>query len=418
MPTPPTAPSRLRLCGVFILFVTSLYLAIGHRVRLSEWNVQSRTNAALEEAVAWKAGRLDLTENTYEVARVGEKRYNVVGLAFVLLSVVGTTLTELGGGSAGTFHSPFYVLFVAVPLFVGAFMALGMAARSITWGAVLAGYLLAGTSLLPVLEQCRGTHGGSVYFINHVLAVTGLLILCGDLLGRRRIWPALIGLALAAWSRQMTALYALPLIWLAWRGGAGSGVSGAGSAAPGRRSLRIALIGVALVAAVPMTLNYLKFGSPFDTGYSRIYEGRSDAIGRRGQAELFGLRYLERNAWAMNVEVPPWDVRRGVLQPVPAGTDGGSIWFTTPILLGVFVTARQWWRDAARRALMLGTLPVIAGLLLYHTTGANDAGHYRYALDFIPVWLMVIAPYATSPRGRPWTLGCLAFSAVYFSLLP
>ncbi|OWY71542.1 hypothetical protein B7486_07595 [cyanobacterium TDX16] len=402
--------SRLHVIGVFILFLVALQLSIGHRVRLTQWHVQRQSNSALDEAVAWKDGRLHITENTYEVARVGEHRYNVVGLAFVLISLVGTTLTELGGGPKGTFHAPFYVLFVAMPLVVAAFATFREATRSTVWGAVLAGYLFVGTSLLPVLEQCRGTtQGGSIYFINHALAVTGLLIMCADLLGPRKIWPALIGLALAAWSRQMTMLYALPLLWIAWRTGA---------AASSKRPMRIAVVGVLLIALFPMTLNYLKFGNPFDTGYSRIYEGRTDPIGRRGQEQLFGLRYLADNAWAMNAEIPSFDIRRGALQPVIAGRDGASIWFTTPLLIGILVTLRKWWADATRRALVLGSLPVIAGLLLYHVTGSNDAGHFRYALDFIPVWFIVIAPFTLSPRGKRWTLACLAFSATYFSLLP
>lgn len=402
--------SRLHILGVFILFLVALQLSVGHRVRLTQWHVQSQSNAALDEAVAWKDGRLNITENTYEVARVGENRYNVVGLAFVLIALVGTTLTEIGGGAKGTFHAPFYVLFVAMPLVVAAFASLREAARSTVWGATLAAYLLIGTSLLPVLEQCRGTaHGGSIYFINHVLAVTGLLLMCADLLGPRKIWPAVIGLALAAWSRQMTMLYALPLLWIAWRTGA---------AASSKRPMRIAVIGVLLITLFPMTLNYLKFGNPFETGYSRIYEGRTDPIGRRGQEQLFGLRYLAHNAWAMNAEIPSFDIRRGALQPVIAGRDGASIWFTTPLLIGILTTLRKWWADATRRALVLGSLPVIAGLLLYHVTGSNDAGHFRYALDFIPVWFIVIAPFTLTPRGKRWTLACLAFSATYFSLLP
>ncbi|MBK8270801.1 MAG: hypothetical protein IPK83_21840 [Planctomycetes bacterium] len=66
---------------------------------------------------------------------------------------------------------------------------------------------------------------------------------------------------------------------------------------------------------------------------------------------------------------------------------------------------------------MLATIPVIIGMWGYHTTESQQAGHYRYALDFIPIWFAVIAPYVTSRNAAPWTLGCLAWSALYFHTL-
>jgi hypothetical protein len=387
-----------------------LHLIIGHKIHLSQWQVHPESNAAFEEALRWKEGSLALRTNHYEVAHVGDKRYNVFGLAFVFISLVGTTLSSLTGGAAGDFSPPYYVALVALPLLLAAFGAFRAQTRSAAWGAVLAGMLIGGTSLVPVLQRCGGNQGGSINFISQVLAVTGLMLFTSNLLGRRRIWPALIGLALAAWSRPMTGLYALPLLWLAWR---------SGTETPGpRRSRTRALVGIAIIALVPMTLNTLKFGNPFKTGYGSIYEGRTDAIGRSGREKLFGVRYLPEQLRAMNLAYPSWDIRGGTLYPDTSDIDGGSIWLTTPLFLGIFATFPRWWRDPARRVLMLSTLPVIAGLVCYHTTGARSAGCYRYSLDFIPIWLLVIAPYIVSPRAAPWTIGCLAYSALYFNLLP
>ncbi len=404
---------RWHLYACLALLLVALYLVAGQRLRLSAWHVEAQTNSALEEAIQWKRGSLSLESNTYEVAEENGRRYNVVGLAFVLVSLLGTTLTSLGGGSADAFHGPYYLLLVGIPLPLAAFGSFRSAACSSRWGAVLAGQLIVGTSLLPVLEECQGrSQGGSVYFINHVLAVTGLLIFGADLLGRRRVWPAVLGLALAAWSRQMTLLYVLPLCLLARGSRKGQPRQGLS------RSFKIALVGAAFIAAVPMTLNTLKFGNPIDTGYSRIYQGRTDPIGSRGRESLFGLRYVPTHAWAMNCALPGLDVRGGSLYLDCAGVNGASIWLTSPILLAAVVTAPRWWRDGRRRALMLGTLPVIAGLWCYHTTAADGAGHYRYALDFIPIWLLVIAPYVTGRRAASLALGSLAFSALYFSLIP
>lgn len=409
--------------------LVALYLTVGHRVRISQWHVTPATNAALEEALMWKQGRLHLEQNDYEVARKGDRRYNVVGLAFVLLSVIGTTLGEIGGHPPGSFYGPHYAMLVALPLPIAAYAAFRTVTRSSPWAAVFAGYLIVGTPLLPVLQACQGgVHGASIYEINHVLAVTGLLIFAADLLGPRRIWPAVLGLMLAAWSRQMTMVYLPALLWLAWRHGTGDTAVHAQPAAPAcyiapsaarrRRALRIAAAGATVILAVPMTLNFLKFGNPLETGYARLYEGRTDPIGRRGQQQTFGLRYVAQNAHAMHMAFPSWSIRAGALRPETAGVDGASIWLTMPLLLGVPLTIRRWASDCIPRALLLSGIAVMAGLLTYHTSGANDAGYYRYALDFVPVWLLVIAPWMLSPRVRPWTLVALAWSALYFNLLP
>ena len=44
-------------------------------------------------------------------------------------------------------------------------------------------------------------------------------------------------------------------------------------------------------------------------------------------------------------------------------------------------------------------------------------GYFPYALDFLPVWLVVIAPWAVEGWRRWFTLGCLAYSALYFNVL-
>lgn len=419
--TSPIVEPAWFVVGCFALLLIGVYLTAGYRIRISEWHVRPESNAALEEALQWQKGRLSLEQNDYEVARVGDRRYNVVGLAFVLISLVGTSLTKLGGGPPGTMFAAHYIMLVALPLPIVAFAAFRSLTRSSVWGAVLAGNLIIATSLLPILAGCRGgQHGASIYYINHVLAVTGLLLLAADMLGPRRVWPSIIGLALAAWSRQMTCLYAIPILWLAFTDRPSEGRRRAASFLASLHPPRawLALSGVIVIAAVPMTLNYLKFGNPFETGYGRMYEGREDPIGRSGREELLSTKYLGHNAVAMNFAFPSWDLRQGSIHPDTSDMDGGSIWLTTPILLGVIVTANRWWQDRARRILMLASFAVAFGVLMYHTTGAQGSGHFRYGLDFIPIWLAAIAPYAVSPRGFPWTLGCMGYSALYFSLLP
>lgn len=492
-PRPPLAADepRWQTYGCLALLLVGLYLALGPKIALSTWQVTATGNAAMDEALQWRKGTLALSHQFYESAESGGQYYNVVGLAFTVLAATLVSLSDLltadpggaGAGPAAGLSTAQYLALVALPLPLVAFWAFRAVTRSASWAAVMAAALIAGTSLAHVLAVCQT---GSIYYINHVLAVIGLLIFGTEMLGKQRVLPALIGLILAAWSRQMTLLYALPLVWVAWRssgirdivalgprpasgqtsltkdtkstspeagvvsttgaasvvagtaeqelgrgggqegtaerelgryGGTRKSAGGNGTSLSKRRRLLFAVIGIAIAVGVPMTLNALKFGNPLETGYQRLYAGRTDPIGRRAQSALFSLRYVPMHARAMNTAYPAWDIRAGTLFPDVSDANGGSIWLTSPLLLAVFTTARRWWADPARRVLMLGTLPVIAGLWCYHTTGANGAGCYRYALDIIPLWLLVVAPYCRGPRGLPLTLGCLAYSALYFNLL-
>ncbi|MCZ6683340.1 MAG: hypothetical protein O7B26_09150 [Planctomycetota bacterium] len=76
-----------------------------------------------------------------------------------------------------------------------------------------------------------------------------------------------------------------------------------------------------------------------------------------------------------------------------------------------------WWRDRRRCWLMLGTLPVILGILMYHAPGFLSTGCYRFGMDYVPVWLMVAAPFLVRGRWRWWTVCAVAWSLVYFQLL-
>lgn len=93
------------------------------------------------------------------------------------------------------------------------------------------------------------------------------------------------------------------------------------------------------------------------------------------------------------------------------------MWVTTPILALVLLGLSNWGRDVSARTLMLCTLPIIAALLLYHNTGYRQYGYYRFALDFLPVWLIVGAQWMTQ-GWRRWATGvCVVWSVGYYAIL-
>lgn len=440
-PRHPSSEPRWQVVLVFIFMLVGLQLVAGPRLRLSEWTTSPLVggrdlvgssaadeaifgqgpglaeNHGMLEARAWRKGRLDLSP-TGPDPRLGLNRprdtayhdgkvYNVFPPLFTLLSRVALWLQDLQGlvgRDATVFYAPWYVALVALPLPIVGFWAFRTASGRSAPAAVFTAYLILGTPLLAMLANCRV---GSINEINHALCCTGLLLVIGDLLGKRRMWPTALGLLIAMGSRQLTAFYIPATLWVVWR-------------LTAHRPRNLVFVGTAAVIGLGTlaTLDYLKFGSVFETGYQAIYVGREDMYARRATAygRPFDPRFVPINLWHMTVS-PPVVEQAGMGLRVTGHPDGTAIWMTSPLLLLALWDIRRWWRAPAPRALMLCSLAVIAGLLCYHTTGSVQRGFYRFALDFAPIWLAVVATGGFAGRRRWVILAMLAYSAFYFHLL-
>ncbi len=325
--------------------------------------------------------------------------------------------------------------------------ALYFLAERVPWRqTLLAVALVCGTSLWPVLD--RTIRGGGPYFVNHTLVTIGLLLLLAEVFGRGRVSVAGVGLVIMTLTRQMTAAFAIPLVWLAFRrnmasgDGAGLGRDAGGErpgperAAPvsgrhreraggspdawGIRVIGLALTGV-VVVAIPMVVNTLKFGSPATTGYMLIYEGRNDVFAHDARTHgLFSAAFVSRNLYYANIGLP---VRHEITvagkrevhyRPNDMGT---GIWWTTPLLLWLFFDLRRILRDPASRSVLAAAAVVYVGLLFFHATGHVQRGYNRFSLDYLPALMAVIGPGCL--RGwRSWvSLGMIAWSVVYFTWL-
>jgi len=382
--------------------LAAIQLALGPVLQLSQWGLSADIDAGAAEGVAWLNYRLDIPhpgrdpahDRMHDTAFFNRKVYNVFPPLVPLLTVILAPLHRLLAMPDGTWVPFIEELFVFWPLPIVGFLVFRRQCGDSAWAAFLTVAWMGGTALLPNLEYTRHGYLGPM---NHVLSQTGLLILAADLLGRQRIWPALIGLFIAVWTRQMTILYALPLCWVAWR----------------RSRLLVCLAGLTLIVMPILALNWLKFGSVSEFGYQYIYVNRDDVLAQRARRGLFSPVFFFENLWFMHAELPNFEPGLTHMR-VAASGDGASIWFTSPMLLYVLVDARRWWRDARRRLLMLSTLPVMLGLLFYHTTGFMQIGYNRFALDFIPIWLVIVAPF-TRGGWRTWfSLGAAAWSLLYF----
>ncbi len=431
-PAPPNGPSpaqgaaiepRGRPLACFVLMMAAIFVALGPKIRLSQWGASADSNAGIAEGNAWLKGRLDLppffrhelhwdyptVENPgdpehrlHDTAFNHDKIYNVFPpLVSILTVALAPFHSLLLDGRTDFWLKMPYVLLVFWPLPIAAFVVFRRRVGDSAWAAFLAFALIGGTA---VLANLHGAQSGYLGQINHVVSQVGLLILAADALGRQRIWPGLLGLLIATYTRQITFLYGLVLLWIAWRRG-------------GTRKLAFCALGLAVIAAPLLTLNYLKFGDPLEFGYRYIYVGRDDDMAARSQRGVFSTEFIAENAFFLHLAPPDIDLKNSDITEVKiseSNQNGTSLWITTPLALWVLIALRRWWRQPAARVLMLGTLPVMFGLLCYHSPGYMEHGYNRFALDFMPIWLLVVAPF-TRNGWRTWlTLWCAAWSLLYF----
>jgi len=352
-------------------------------VRYHKWSI-STNNSNAAEGLAWAKGRLEIRKASPDTVKVDGRIYNVFPPLF---SAVSATVLWCAHVFAGKYVFPpwLYVGILLAPLLASAFWALYTCTGSV-WKTVvlILGYWV-GTSLLPVLVLCRP---GAVWHVNQVLSQIGLFLIVGDCLGRRCGWPSLIGLVIAAWSRQLTLLYVLPISLLF----------------PRRKGpLIAAAVTLAGILLLPMALNAMKFGSPFESGYRLMYADPSDALAQRAQRGLFGLSFLRDNLWAMNAHFPGMHLSSSGLVLKTNGW-GSSMWLGTPLLLYVLIAGLESTGAHARHAagdrraaalpqhglLPAGLLPFQPGFPAHLARGnrtvrlgprANAAAHHHAGLE-------------------------------------
>ncbi|MBN2559871.1 MAG: hypothetical protein JXQ75_02945 [Phycisphaerae bacterium] len=404
---------RWRVIACFLLMLAAIQLVTGPKIRLSQWQADARSNAGIAEGIAWLHGRLDLPcdgdpddpENRmHDTASYNGKSYNVFPPFMAIWTVILSPYHDLLLVPEGMWMPGPLALLVFWPLPIVGFIVFRRRVGDSAWAGLLTVAWMAGTAVLPNLHEAQT---GLLGQIHHVVSQVGLLVLAADVLGRQRIWPGLIGLAISTYTRQITFLYGLVLLWPAFRHG-------------GYKRLALCGVGLAVIAGPLLTLNTLKFGNPLDFGYRHIYVGREDGyMGARCLAYgTFHPHFIPENLYYMYVAPPRVsEVSLTNVQISDSNQNGTSLWITTPLACWVFIAATRWWRDRKGRILMLGTLPVMIGLLCYHSPGYMEHGYSRFALDFLPIWLVVVAPH-TRGGWRTWlTLGCTAWSLLYFQAI-
>lgn len=143
----------------------------------------------------------------------------------------------------------------------------------------------------------------------------------------------------------------------------------------------LALLGLAMAA-----LNWLRFDDPLEFGHRYLdirWQSRIQTFG------MFSPHYLGRNLECMLWLTPQWSPH------LRWSIHGMGLVFATPWLL-LLARARTWFPQ--RTGLALAALAVAVPLLLYQNSGQVQFA-YRFALDFLPL-LLVILVVGGGARGR------------------
>jgi hypothetical protein len=179
----------------------------------------------------------------------------------------------------------------------------------------------------------------------------------------------------------------------------------------------LAAVFVMVMAALPATLNTLKFGKPWDSGYRHIYERRwekpDDWAAQRAKEGLFSYKFIPTNLYYMNLGFPLPDEPVYLLRFGP-NSYGTGIWWTTPLLLFLPVALRRIWSDGGDRWLLISAGLVYGALMAYHVTGWAQLGYNRFSMDFMVVLLALVAPTCDQRKYDGWVLGFTLWSIWYF----
>jgi hypothetical protein len=148
--------------------------------------------------------------------------------------------------------------------------------------------------------------------------------------------------------------------------------------------------------------NWRRFGNLLDMGYAAINEA-PDIKERFLAHGNFSLAFLPENVFIATIRPPQFHAECtasdcGLLQPDPLGT--GLLW-TSPILLYSLLACYDAGEEGRQnRLLALATGCVLLPSLLYHNTGSAQFG-YRFALDALPFWFILVARAARRRRFLP-----------------
>lgn len=260
----------------------------------------------------------------------------------------------------------------------------------------IAGFTAFGSLLLYVSVL------GDVYYLAQAESFLALTLFLLEWTGRRR--PAVLGalLAVSFLARPTTLVAAVPFgVVLLWQ-----------RRAELQSAARMALafgLPIAGAIAVYFWFNWVRFGSPLETGYALSYLSHQNLIDRRAMG-LFSIRHIPENLRLSLLALPDVVGRAPYIVP---NREGMSMLLVSPALLTALWAG---FRDNTARLLWIAAALVALPVFLYYGGGFQQYG-FRYALDFTPFLVALMAMGAQRWRGPERLLVILSIFSVYYGVL-
>ena len=221
---------------------------------------------------------------------------------------------------------------------------------------------------------------GNFYYLAHLEALLLSFLALIEWHDRRRPWVMGLLIGLAALARPTLLVVAVPF-----------GLALLVEAKDRVEDRVEAWVGIAVAFALPILgalavtgwWDWVRFGSPLETGYGIAWiTGPLEALRDQG---LFSTTHVPTNL-ALFIG-GGYTVRDAFPWLVPSN-QGQSILLTTPaLLIAVGATLRERLNLVLWGAVILTAIPVF----LYYGGGGADTYGYRYAMDFVPFLLALVA---------------------------
>lgn len=330
------------------------------------------SNLHLRQAEAWLQGRLDIPRKLHDVAVYQGKYYVPFPPA---PSILLTPLVALFPKVNTTLIAGVLTL-LNILILKDIFTKLEIDSLTTHW--LIVAFLL-GTGYWSTVRLSNG-----VWFFSHVVAFSALLLAIREALGKGR--GILVGLfaGTAILSRQL-CLYSCLFLLIALRLN-----SSHVSSRCKNKNLFLFCVMIAGALGSYLILNHLRFGNPFDTGYSHLeLDGFLDE--RFRHFGLFNPEYIRFNLYYMFLQGPHFEFGNS-LTPRSMDEFGTALTFASPFLFCAFFAKEN-------RTLQAGAWISIAlafvHMMFYYNNGWIQYNTQRFSLDFIP---LLTIPLALSVR--------------------
>jgi hypothetical protein len=335
-------------------------------------------NLHVYQARSFLEGRLDIDEKVNDTA-IYEGKYYVPFPpfpAFLITPVVA--LFDTANTTLITLFLTLFLYFIMMSLF----KRMGLDKITSLW---LVMAFLFGTGYWFVAKFSFG-----VWYFSHVTAVLMLFLVMREAFGGRRAWVLAVFLGCAFLSRQLAIYSSIFILAVLFDKADGNYKKLVGD---------VVIFGLvfSVFIGIYLTLNYLRFDDPTDTGYFYIAADPDNLLGELRYG-LFHYKYIPFNLMYMFLQGPHWVFED--LKPVYMDFYGTSITFASPF---VFLAFKARGISVIKAGAWITISLCLIHMMLYCNNGWVQVNTQRFTLDFLPV-LMVLLAMAVPHVSKKWLI--------------